>query len=218
MGLQLKLSSRRNVGETNAKISYIADFNISGVTFTRYVLTIQLLNGTIVYSDTVYSTSGTIKVIYLSKGAENIMTAKMTGYYTYTTTDELGNLITKTGNTTISTNTNLYIYTHPGSFSMGATQDSFIHKTMTKDKIDEWVKHFSKVYHWYNQNDEDYSKISDLQVTSGDPITAEWFNACMRAMNFVGKDYSYVTGGPNGTIITAEIINQLNFSGTGNVQ
>ena len=111
------------------------------------------------------------------------------------------------------------IYFHPGSFSMEATSDidssnNIIANVLTKEKIDRWIEHFQKAYHWHNQNNNNYN--IDLSVIENKPIEAAWFNKCMIAMNtFDNKNYKTdYQGGPNGDLITAAAINQMNFSGT----
>jgi hypothetical protein len=109
------------------------------------------------------------------------------------------------------------IYFHPGVFDMGATSDSkssnnIIANVLTKSKIDSWIAHFQKAYHWKNQSNTNYDV--DLSVTANTPVTATWFNKCMVAMNEFGKNYkTNYKGGSNGDIITATLINQMNFSG-----
>lgn len=116
------------------------------------------------------------------------------------------------------------IYTHPGSFSMNATSNSnssndIIANVLTADRInDEWIPYFKKVYHWYNQNDNNYRYINDLYVEENEPIKAKWFNNCMKAMNSVGKNFPTNYKGPSegdevGDLITADAVNQMNFSG-----
>lgn len=110
------------------------------------------------------------------------------------------------------------IYFHPGTFSMNATSDSnssnnIIANVLTKQKIDEWIGHYQKAYHWYNQNNTNYS--IDLSIAKDETIKATWFNKCMTAMNvFDNKNYKTdYKGGVNGDLITAVAINQMNFSG-----
>ena len=58
-----------------------------------------------------------------------------------------------------------------------------------------------------------YDNLSDLKVSSNDVITAKWYNSCAIAMGQIGRDYTIVSGGNNGTIISAKLINDLNFYG-----
>ena len=122
-----------------------------------------------------------------------------------------------------SENDSITVFLHPGAFPIGAIQynpnnnqtgsNTIISNVLTKEKIDKWIEHYNKVYHWWNQSNSNYP--IDLSVVSNSPITAIWFNKCMDAMNVFGRNYSYVSGGQNGTLITAEIINRLNFNGLG---
>lgn len=112
------------------------------------------------------------------------------------------------------------VYTHPGAFEMGATSNSnsnynIIKNVLTKNNIDKWIAHYQKAYHWLNQSSANYS-ADVLSVKVGDAVSATWFNKCLTAMKeFPNHDFDLVSGGPNGTIISADIINQLNFAGTG---
>lgn len=106
------------------------------------------------------------------------------------------------------------IYTHPGKFEMGATKDSnspdnIIANILTTDKINRWINHFQKAYHWYYQDDDNYD-TSLLQIPNDKIVSANWFNACMDAMNIFGKGYSHIK---KGDLITASLINQMNFTG-----
>jgi hypothetical protein len=102
---------------------------------------------------------------------------------------------------------------------MGATSNSnskynIIKNVLTVDNIDNWITHYQKAYHWLNQSDANYN--IDLSVELDEPVSAIWFNKCLTAMNkFPSHNFDMVSGGPNGTIISADIINQLNFAGTG---
>ena len=110
------------------------------------------------------------------------------------------------------------VYTHPGAFSFNASSDpdsnnNIIANVLTADKINKWAEHFNKAYHWYYQTKNNYDNLSDLKVSSNDVITAKWYNSCAIAMGQIGRDYSIVNGGSNGTIISAQLINDLNFYG-----
>ena len=115
------------------------------------------------------------------------------------------------------------IYAHPGSFDMEASSSSnssnnIIANVLTTDKINRWINHFQKAYHWYNQNGNNYN-TSLLQVPNNKIVSAKWFNACMDAMRAVGHTDAQtikVKGAidnPPGDLITADLINQMNFSG-----
>ena len=126
------------------------------------------------------------------------------------------------------------IYTHPGSFSMDATDNSNSSKNIIVNVLsakrinEEWIPHFQAVYRWYNQDDEDYTPAnqiypnnkSGMKVISGEPIYAEWFNNCMEGMRAVGHTNAQtikVKGAidnPPGNLITADLINQMDFFGT----
>ena len=45
---------------------------------------------------------------------------------------------------------------------MGATTDSnssnnIIANVLTTEKINQWIDHFQKAYHWYNQSNNNYN-------------------------------------------------------------
>lgn len=123
-----------------------------------------------------------------------------------------------------SVSQSLILYFHPGVFNMGATQNALIKDVLTEETVNKWAEHFQEAYHWHNQKSDNYIPATQfyhpkdnkvgLQVTKNSPICAEWFNNCMKAMNVFGKGYpTNYAGGPDGTIITAALINQMNFSG-----
>lgn len=134
----------------------------------------------------------------------------------YQEIDSEGNL----QNPTISASGTLKIdvYTHPGAFYFNASSDknsdnNIIANVLTVDKINRWAEHFNKAYHWYYQSGNNYSDLKSLKVFSGDLITAKWYNNCAIAMGEIGRSYTTVTGGNNGTVISAQLINDLNFYG-----
>ena len=204
--------------ETTAILSYSTSFNLHEGAYDKSYS--GSIGGT-----SVNSSSGTVTVYSLSVGQANTITGSITCYYKYDTTSTVTNAngSTTTITTTHSTSTtssvgSIIVYTHPGAFSMNASSDTnssnnIIINVLTKSKIDSWIAHFQKAYHWKKQSANDYN--IDLGVKINEPISAEWFNKCMVAMNKLGKDYKTdYKGGPNGDIITASIINQLNFTGT----
>ena len=159
-----------------------------------------------------------------------------TYYYDYwveeekITTDSEGNStsttewVKYTTTATVSSGTaSITIYTHPGILSTGATSipdytnndKNIIANVLSENWINNtWIPHFEKAYKWWYQDDVTYSNINDLRVIQNNPITAIWFNNCMKAMNVFGKNYrENYEGGPQGDIIYASTINQLNFSG-----
>ena len=107
-------------------------------------------------------------------------------------------------------------YTHPGNFTeynftSGSTiQDS---NGLTDEKVSHWCDHCNKLAHWHNQNATDViDSNSDCQVSSGDLITAIWYNACIDAIPILTneqKNSYHVRGGADGDIITASKINLL---------
>ena len=108
------------------------------------------------------------------------------------------------------------IYTHPGPFEIGAEKNKLIKDVLNEDNINNWITHFQKVYHWFKQSNKDYEKTDSLKIPEDKIISAKWFNACMDAMRAVGhdaKDVKGVINDPPGDLITAETINQMNFSG-----
>ena len=195
--------------ETTASIAYSASFGVSDiVSYSGYIGNASVSNS-----------KGTKIVTDLKQGEKNIIYGSITCTYTYTVTDSDGKETTKTETKTVSSS--ITVYTHPGVFEMGASSDSIsqnniIKNVLTVNNINNWINHYQKAYHWLKQSGSDYSV--DLSVKSNDPITAEWFNKCLTAMNLFYSEYDqlpFVQGGPSGTIISANIINQLNFNGTG---
>lgn len=104
------------------------------------------------------------------------------------------------------------IYFHPGSWSWGANQGDSICNCITAAKDTQWRNHFQDAYRWKEQRDVSY-RFTKIPET-GDPITAAWYNERAKAMNDkLGKNIDEVKGGEDGTVITAKVINKLNFSG-----
>ena len=209
--------SFQSATETTATLSYSASFSLHEGAYSKSYS--GSIGGT-----SVSSSSGTVTVRSLNRGQANTITGRITCFYKYDTTSTTTNA---DGSTTTTTTTHsdfatssvgsITVYTHPGAFSMGASSDSgssnnIIANVLTKSKIDSWISHFQKVYHWKKQSSTNYNV--NLSVSVNASITAEWFNKCMVAMNAIGKNYrTNYQGGPEGDIITANIINQLNFSG-----
>lgn len=111
-----------------------------------------------------------------------------------------------------SKNITIDIYTHPGAWSWGALPEELITNIITVKKVTDWREHFQKVYHWQIQDDKKYS--FKVKIKEDDPVTADWYNECADALNNVfNKKIDRVTGGVNGTLISAQIINKLNFTG-----
>ena len=115
------------------------------------------------------------------------------------------------------------IYFHPGSFPMGANSGDTIANILNEDKINNyWIPHFQAAYRWHNQKDISYSPANitydyfsnnnngGMKVKQNDPISAEWFNNCMEGMRQFGKEVDDVE---KDELITASLINQMNFSG-----
>lgn len=120
------------------------------------------------------------------------------------------------------------IYAHPGSFDMEASSSSnssnnIIANILNEDKINNyWIPHFQAAYRWHNQKDISYSPANitydyfsnnnngGMKVKQNDPISAEWFNNCMEGMRQFGKEVDDVE---KDELITASLINQMNFSG-----
>lgn len=113
--------------------------------------------------------------------------------------------------TTQKTSNSITVYTRPGIFSdYGFSIDTIICSSagLTAKKVENWVTHCNNLSHWYNQNT--INTADGCIVSSGDLITADWYNTCVAAMP-INKPPT-VIGGATGTIITADIINLL---GTG---
>lgn len=104
-------------------------------------------------------------------------------------------------------------YTRPGDFSdYNFSANTIIQSSdgLTAAKVDNWCDHCNALAHWYNQNTTDVAE--GCRVSSGDLITAVWYNACIDAIPTLTsqeKNNYHVTGGANGTIITAARINLL---------
>ena len=136
------------------------------------------------------------------------------GYYRFVSSStEYGSPVSK----------GLTLYFHPGVFNMGATQNALIKDVLTEETVNKWAEHFQEAYHWHNQKSDNYIPATQtypnnkkgLRVVANNPICAEWFNNCMRAMNiFDNKNFKTAyKGGANGDLISATVINQLNFEG-----
>lgn len=117
--------------------------------------------------------------------------------------------ITATTNVTTDGTHNLVVYTRPGAFSeYGFSVDTIIESSdgLTAEKVSHWVAHCNTAAHWYNQNSLDTA--NSCAVSTGDYITATWYNSCVDAMP-CGKPSKVIA---NVSIITADVINVL---GTG---
>lgn len=121
---------------------------------------------------------------------------------------------TSTTNTITGTaEDSIIVYTRPGSFTdYNFSADTIIQSPdgLTATKVGNWINHCNKYAHWYNQDAEDVTTAT-CSATSGSIITAKWYNACANAIptEGTGPAVANVTGGVNGTIITADIINAL---------
>ena len=232
-------ASRSSVKETAATIYYSATFSgipskAYNISYSGSILCKSVSNADLIWSKSVDSniSSGSVYFSNLSTGESYIISSNgITCSYNYDTEvpstdpetgEPITTIVTNSGSASSGSNS-ITIYTHPGSFSFGATNDpqdskSIIANVLSADYINKkWILHFQDVYHWYTQDGDDYV-ASGLTVKSGDPITAEWFKNCLTAMNAVGKNYpvediNKIKGGSDGTIISADLINKLNFSG-----
>lgn len=160
------------------------------------------------------SLSSNINLSNLAPGEPYKYTAYVscTCYYSYSITilTEEGS-ITNTYNGNIAKNgsDSITIYTHPGKFSFGAQQNATITSVLTAANIAKWQEHCKKAYNWkYQQN---YNKTFTT-VSSGDVVTAKWYNECILAMNEIrGTNENTVN---KEDLITAKLISKLDFSGT----
>lgn len=112
------------------------------------------------------------------------------------------------------------IYTHPGPFHFNASKNNIITNVLTKEKITDWLNHYKKGFHWFYQSTDNDNYLANLTTTVNNSlnkgiVTAEWYNACARAMGEIGKNYYTVEGGADGTVIYAWYINALDFDGMG---
>lgn len=224
--MSITLSTNRDyVYENAATITYSASFSLAGKNQNNFNF-----SGTI-GGVSVSNNSGTVTIRNLSKGTSYSINGSITCTYTYqydvweekvVDGETIKELVTKTTNgvSSASVDTPLIIFTHPGSLSTGATDIStsdknIIANVLTANWVNNiWIPHFKAAYKWWYQRDINYQYINRLSVNQNDPIQATWFNECMKAMNTFGKGYSErYAGGPNGDIIYASTINQLNFSG-----
>ena len=93
--------------------------------------------------------------------------------------------------------------------SVSTSTKNIIANVLTQEKITNWITHFQKAYHWYNQNNNNYDKTDSLQIPNNKIVSASWFNACMDAMRAVGhseastKKVSGANINPPGDLITA---------------
>ena len=92
---------------------------------------------------------------------------------------------TSSPNSCKATNSNsVTVYTRPGTFSgFDFTKDTTIQEAingLSATKVGNWVSHCNKYSHWYNQNGTDTA--NGCKVSSGDLITANWYNKCVAAI------------------------------------
>lgn len=209
MGLTVKFIS---AGETWAKIkasAELTDFSISlpsGGTIISYNISGI---GELTYEDLTPGTSNTLNI-----------TATCSYDYSYIETTSYTKPDGTTGTTTEtkydsgydSKSKNFTVYTHPGAWSWGANQGETIQNCLTAEKDAIWKQRFQKVYHWKNQNALNYS--FSITVKSEDPVSEEWYNDRVNALNTVrDSKVATVVGGIGGDLITAFRISQLDFSG-----
>ena len=106
-----------------------------------------------------------------------------------------------------STNT-VYVRTRPGVFSRYDFSSGTIIESsdgLTAEKVSDWISHCNKFAHWYNQNDTDVTN-SQCQATTGEIITANWYNACR---NVCADENTRPAQISSGAIITASSIEAL---------
>lgn len=180
--------------------------------------------------------NGTITISNLAKGSRIEITASLKVSYTYNKKaqrytrlayEEDGQIKytswTKdgspynegTGTITAEKNniTNLIIFTRPGQFDdynlilSGNVIESS--SGLSAEKVANWCEHCNKFNYWYNQADNIPSVFNNCRAFSGDVITATWYNNCVSAIQDQSRRPSTVVGGPDGTIITANIIQAL---------
>ena len=121
--------------------------------------------------------------------------------------------VTSTSTNTISasSSTSTTVYTRPGIFTeYNFTADTIIESAdgLTATKVSHWIDHCNAFAHWYNQNDTNVT-TSACGATTGDVITAAWYNACVAACPDVTTRPAAVTGGIDGTILSASIFSSL---------
>ncbi len=224
----------RDVNETTAYIHYKVDMPTfpsgSKETSERFFITV----GNQPEIETKTANTGTVCVTNLERGkAQQVYgSAKIKKYYKTErivlgadgkyTTEDVEHIEWEYEDTSV------WVYTHPGPFHFNASSDpkssnNIIANVLTKEKITNWLNHYKKVFYWYYKDDNDESRNKYLQKLTqtinesleNEIITAKWYNACIEAMGKIGKTYSSVIGGANGTVISAELINILDFNGTG---
>lgn len=219
MGLTLSRDCT-DVGENSAIIYYKGELKVSDVTITEIYGKIgqQFFNE---------KDSGSVTITGLKSGTHYQFDGEITYKYKWVSgKDENGNAIYS--NDSKKYTDSIDIYTHPGKFEMGATINTSSNKNIIANVLDseiinnEWIPHFQAAYCWYKQNDINYSPANitydyssnsnngGMKVKQNDPISAEWFNNCMEGMEEFGKTVDYVS---KNELITADLINQMNFSG-----
>ena len=110
-----------------------------------------------------------------------------------------------------ATSNNITVYTRPGIFTeYNFTADTIIESAdgLTATKVSHWIDHCNAFAHWYNQNGTNVT-TSACGATTGDVITAAWYNACIAACPDVTTRPAAVTGGIDGTILSASIFSSL---------
>lgn len=142
-------------------------------------------------------------------------------------TDGLGNFIRYTEWANVSTsvskvsgrlNTNyLTAWTRPGSFigdggGWMMNKDGTIQSPsgLTSGWTQLWTTHMNKIGNWYNQSSGDIA--NECTQAQKALITANWYNTCSSKINIYTDGEGHcgtVVGGKSGTVISAQLINDL---------
>lgn len=236
VGLQKGSDTTSDPGPGNASgTSCTTHWNDYNNLLYRYEWTINGQNFSLSSSNN--TIEGNITISNLTKGSKIEVTASLkvsvnytkkaqrytrlayeeNGRIQYSSWEKSGNSYSEgTGTITAEKNnfTNLIIFTRPGLFNdYNSIKSEYVIQDpingLSSTKVYNWCDHCNKFNYWYQQNDNIPSAFNGCIVNSGDIITANWYNNCVSAIQDGTKRPAFVTGGPNGTIITADIIKAL---------
>lgn len=104
-----------------------------------------------------------------------------------------------------SASASIDVYAKPEKFDWGISTGEIICSSggLSAAKTRGFATHVGQYKSWDTQSDK-YGQYDYLAAKSGDVITASWYNSCANAVGV-----SNVTGGANGSLITAERFDAL---------
>lgn len=99
------------------------------------------------------------------------------------------------------------------SWSWDAASGKYIDEVLTATRLTNWITYLRIYQSWYWQDDR-YSNYFALAQSTDTDISATWYNNCYSAR--YNRDMTIVNGlntsGAEATYISADLINDLNFS------